>query len=85
MRLIHAVFLLLLPASPFRFAGRRSIGAEPFSGDIVLHSTTNLVLVDVVITDKGKAVHGLDRNRSTYSRMDTSSSSLPLMSTSPRL
>ena len=27
----------------------------------VFHMTTNLVLVDVVVTDKGKAVHGLDR------------------------
>jgi VWFA-related protein len=64
MRLIHAVFLFALAslAIPLCRAQKQS-GAEPFSGDIVLHSTTNLVLVDVVITDKGKAVHGLDRNR----------------------
>ncbi len=29
----------------------------------VLHANANLVLVDVVVTDKGNAVHGLDRGR----------------------
>jgi len=29
----------------------------------VLHANANLVLVDVVVTDHGKAVHGLDRGR----------------------
>lgn len=29
----------------------------------VLHANANLVLVDVVVTDKGNAVHGLDRSR----------------------
>jgi VWFA-related protein len=37
--------------------------AEPPSTGTVLHTTTNLVLVDVVVTDKGKAIHSLDRSR----------------------
>jgi VWFA-related protein len=38
-------------------------GAETAAPATVLHANTNLVLVDVVVTDHGKAVHGLDRGR----------------------
>jgi hypothetical protein len=34
----------------------------PAQADTVLHVTSNLVLVDAVVTDKGKPVHGLGRS-----------------------
>jgi VWFA-related protein len=37
--------------------------SEPASAETVLHLTTSLVLVDAVVTDKGEAVHKLDRGR----------------------
>jgi VWFA-related protein len=37
--------------------------AAPAEPAAVLHVSTNLVLVDVVVTDKDKPVHGLDRQR----------------------
>jgi len=36
---------------------------EPGSADTVIHTTSNLVLVDVVVTDKGKAIHNLERSQ----------------------
>jgi hypothetical protein len=36
-------------------------GSNP--AQTVLHVTTTLVLVDVVVTSQGKAVHGLNRNQ----------------------
>jgi VWFA-related protein len=41
--------------------GQPTSGPSPTG--TVFHTTTNLVLVDVVVTDKGKAIHGLDRSR----------------------
>jgi VWFA-related protein len=38
-------------------------GPETAVPATVLHANANLVLVDVVVTDHGKAVHGLDRSR----------------------
>ena len=39
-------------------------GAAASSGpDAILHANANLVLVDVVVTDKDKPVHGLDKSR----------------------
>jgi VWFA-related protein len=37
--------------------------SEPAPSGLVLHVTSNLVLLDVVVTEKGKAVHGLDRSK----------------------
>lgn len=37
--------------------------SAPAAPATVLHANTNLVLVDVVVTDHGNAVHGLDRRR----------------------
>jgi VWFA-related protein len=42
-------------------AGQAPASSTPAQPAAVFHLTTNLVLVDVVVTDKGKAVHGLDR------------------------
>ena len=36
---------------------------EPAEATTVLHATSNLVLIDVVVTDKDQAVHGLERKR----------------------
>jgi VWFA-related protein len=64
MRSIQAVFLFALASlAILHYRAQAQSVAEPNSGETVLHTTTNLVLVDVVVTDKGKAVHGLDRNR----------------------
>ena len=35
----------------------------PATSATVLHATTSLVLVDVVVTDHGKPAHGIDRSR----------------------
>src|SRR5208283_1106927 len=45
------------PAAP---AQKPTAGATP---QTVVHASTNLVLLDVVVTDRGSAVHGIDRNR----------------------
>ena len=37
--------------------------SAPTTPTTVLHASTSLVLVDVVVTDHGKPVHGIDRNR----------------------
>ena len=37
--------------------------SPPESGATVLHANANLVLVDVVVSERGGAVHGLDRRR----------------------
>ncbi len=37
--------------------------AAPPPAEIVFHATTNLVLLDVVVTDQGQAIHGLDQGR----------------------
>jgi len=69
------VSVLLFASCP---AMAQSIAAHE-STDTVIHTSANLVLVDVVVTSKGKAVHNLDRSNSTSSRMGTSKPSLPLM------
>jgi VWFA-related protein len=42
-------------------AGQSASATE--SGSTVLHANANLVLVDVVVTERGNAVHGLDQRR----------------------
>ena len=37
--------------------------SAPATNPMVLHASTSLVLVDVVVTDHGKTVHGIDRSR----------------------
>ncbi|MGB6687964.1 MAG: VWA domain-containing protein [Terracidiphilus sp.] len=64
MRLTAAIIPLAIAglALPSCSAQAQS-AAEPNSGETVLHTTTNLVLVDVVVTGKGKAIHNLDRSQ----------------------
>lgn len=52
------------PASSTAQAGP-PVAAPPSSAPdtTVLHAVTNLVLVDVVVTDRDKTIHGLDRSR----------------------
>jgi VWFA-related protein len=38
-------------------------GATPQATAPVIHANANLVLLDVVVTDRGSAVHGIDRSR----------------------
>jgi len=38
-------------------------GATPLPTAPVIHANANLVLLDVVVTDRGNAVHGIDRSR----------------------
>ncbi len=38
-------------------------GAPPQTAAPVFHANTNLVVLDVVVTDRGSAVHGIDRSR----------------------
>ena len=38
-------------------------GATPQATASVIHANANLVLLDVVVTDRGSAVHGIDRSR----------------------
>ncbi len=40
-----------------------SANPAPVASSTVLHANANLVLVDVVVTDKDKPVHGLDKSR----------------------
>ncbi len=42
--------------------GQETAAAPPPAG-IVFHATTNPVLLDVVVTDQGHAIHGLDHGR----------------------
>jgi VWFA-related protein len=44
-------------------AGQSSSVSAPESGSTVLHANASLVLVDVVVTERGNAVHGLDQRR----------------------
>ena len=53
------VSVLLFASCP---AMAQSIAAHE-STDTVIHTSANLVLVDVVVTSKGKAVHNLDRSQ----------------------
>jgi VWFA-related protein len=64
MRSARAITLLVVAgfATPSWSAQGQSAD-EPRSGVTVLHTTTNLVLVDVVVTGKGKAIHNLERSR----------------------
>ncbi|HEV2485452.1 MAG TPA: VWA domain-containing protein [Terracidiphilus sp.] len=59
---------LLIPAGLATGQAAQTIPApaaapEKATPTTVLHANANLVLVDVVVTDHGKAVHGLDRGR----------------------
>ncbi len=60
------VFSVLMTTVPFTIgqnAAEQAAGPVAAAPATVLHSTSTLVLVDVVVTDHGKAVHGLERNR----------------------
>jgi len=48
------------PAAP---AQSTSPGSTPQAGAPVIRANTNLVLLDVVVTDRGSAVHDIDRSR----------------------
>ena len=48
------------PAAPSQ---NTAAGATPQTVVPVLHANANLVLLDVVVTDRGSAVHGIDRSR----------------------
>jgi VWFA-related protein len=50
------------PATPAS-ASQSTAAANPASTSTVLHANANLVLVDVVVTDRDKPVHGLDKSR----------------------
>ena len=41
----------------------RKIPAQGATPQTVVHANANLVLLDVVVTDRGSAVHGIDRSR----------------------
>jgi VWFA-related protein len=59
-----SVALCQAPTAPGGQAAAPSApAAVPNTGETVLHSNTNLVLVDVVVADRGKPIHGLDRAR----------------------
>lgn len=58
----RVLLLVLVIAIHCGFAMAQST-AESAPTGTVLHTTANLVLVDVVVTDKGKAIHNLDRNQ----------------------
>lgn len=53
------------PAAPAPAAPPQSstAGATPQATAPVIHANTNLVLLDVVVTDRGSAVHSIDRSR----------------------
>lgn len=51
-----------LQASPIP-AGQSKPASAPESESTVLHANAKLVLVDVVVSERGNAVHGLDRRR----------------------
>lgn len=73
MRLLHvstgfALFSLLIAASSGAGqaaapAQNTTAGAAPQATAPVIHANTNMVLLDVVVTERGSAVHGLDRSR----------------------
>ena len=60
LRLAAVLLALALPVSPVSSAQAASPQAGNSSAP-TLHVTTKIVLVDVVVTDHGNAVHGLDR------------------------
>jgi VWFA-related protein len=67
MRPLHTVAALVFSslALPLPLCCRAQAPAPttPDPGKTVLHLTTNLTVVDVVVTNQGKAVHGLERQR----------------------
>src|SRR3984957_16439116 len=64
MRFRPSLALSLLAAIPLlAFPGAHSQNPPPDSTTPSLRTSSNLVLVDVVVTDHDKPVHGLDRSR----------------------
>jgi VWFA-related protein len=64
MRLFRRFAVLVLAILAIPFCGAQAPAATaPASGEAVLRANANLVLVDVVVTEKDKAVHGLDKSR----------------------
>jgi VWFA-related protein len=52
------------PQQPAPAAQTSSVATtEPEPGSTVVHTSADLVLLDVVVTDRGNPVHGLDKNR----------------------
>jgi VWFA-related protein len=51
------------PSSGARTAPVSAPSTVPPSDATVLHTVANLVLVDVVVTDRGNPIHGIDRSR----------------------
>ncbi len=63
-RFAAGLLFAALTTVPFSFGQSAQPGAEQEATPVtVLKSTSSLVLVDVVVTDHGKAVHGLERGR----------------------
>jgi VWFA-related protein len=63
MRPLYSIVPVLLCGVAIPFCGAQAADSTPAQPIPVLHMTSNLVLVDVVVTDHGKAVHGLDRGK----------------------
>jgi len=59
MRTYRLIFFLLLAVTPIAAFAVQDPGADP--GVPLIRTETNMVLVDVVVTDKGNPVHGLDK------------------------
>jgi VWFA-related protein len=64
MRAIHSVAVLILFIFAIPFCGAQaSESMATTSPETVLRTTANMVLVDVVVEERDKPVHGLDRSR----------------------
>jgi VWFA-related protein len=50
-------------AAPAATSQNPAAGATPQATTPVIHANSNLVVLDVVVTDRGSAVHGIDRSR----------------------
>jgi len=59
----HPLSLAGLLLAACALAAQNAPPPPPANSATVLHATTSLVLVDVVVTDHGKPVHGIDRSR----------------------
>src|ERR1035437_3829829 len=64
MRLLSSISVIVLGGFAALVSGAQApTPAAPAVQETVIHTTSNLVIVDVVVTDKGEAIHGLDLAR----------------------
>lgn len=66
VRVIASILFACLPVAGFAAMGQgpaQSAGSAPTALPTVIHTGANLVLLDVVVTEKGAPVHGLDQKR----------------------